>query len=109
MLKNTESTKIESHQLEIEPKHEARKIFKNVSRNVENKDREVEKRYKNIDIRKFRRKLKSIGAKITNPKRIMPLMVFEHPTKRKDSYIRVRDEGKQITLTSKQNCETNIQ
>ena len=40
-----------------------------------------------------------------NPNRIMPLMVFNHPKNKKDSYIRIRDEGKQITLTSKTNLK----
>jgi adenylate cyclase, class 2 len=66
---------------------------------------EVEQRFINIDTIKFRKKLKNIGAKLVNPKRIMPLIVFKHPRNKKDSYIRIRDEGKQITLTSKTNLK----
>ena len=68
-------------------------------------DKEVEQRFINIDTIKFRRKLKSVNAKLINPKIIMPLMVFTHPKNKKDSYIRIRDEGKQITLTSKTNLK----
>ena len=68
-------------------------------------DKEVEQRFINIDTIKFRKTLKKVGAKLINPKRIMPLMVFNHPRNKKDSYIRIRDEGKQITLTSKTNLK----
>ena len=68
-------------------------------------DKEVEQRFINIDTIKFRKTLKKVGAKLINPKRIMPLMVFSHPRNKKDSYIRIRDEGKQITLTSKTNLK----
>tara|TARA_B100000902_G_C27255045_1_gene887370 strand:- start:774 stop:1049 length:276 start_codon:yes stop_codon:yes gene_type:complete len=67
--------------------------------------KEIEERFINIDTIKFRNKLKSVGAKLINPKRIMPLITFYHPFKKKDSYIRIRDEGKQITLTSKKNLK----
>ena len=63
--------------------------------------REIEVRIFNIDTIKFRKKLKDVGAKLINKKRIMPLTVFHHPQKKKDSYIRIRDEGKQITMTTK--------
>ena len=68
-------------------------------------DKEVEQRFIDIDTIKFRKTLKKVGAKLINPKRIMPLMVFNHPRNKKDSYIRIRDEGKQITLTSKTNLK----
>ena len=68
-------------------------------------DKEIEQRFINIDTIKFRKTLKKVGAKLINPKRIMPLMVFNHPRNKKDSYIRIRDEGKQITLTSKTNLK----
>ena len=71
------------------------------------KIREVEKRFKNINIRSLRRKLKTLGAKKINPKKIMPLIVFYHPNskKKKDVYIRIRDEGNQITMTTKTNLK----
>jgi len=68
-------------------------------------DKEIEQRFINIDTVKFRQKLKQVGAELINPNRIMPLMVFNHPKNKKDSYIRIRDEGKQITLTSKTNLK----
>ena len=66
-------------------------------------DKEVEERFTNIDTIKFRDKLKKIGAELVSEKRVTPLMVFFHPKNKKDSYIRIRDEGKQITMTSKTN------
>lgn len=68
-------------------------------------NKEIEQRFINIDTKKFREKLKEVGAKLVNPKIIMPLIVFNHPKNKKDSYIRIRDEGKQITLTSKTNLK----
>jgi hypothetical protein len=31
----------------------------------------------------------------------MPLVSYSHPLKKKDSYIRIRDEGHEITMTAK--------
>lgn len=66
-------------------------------------NKEFEWRYDDIDIQKFRQKLKDVGAELVKPKTIMPLMVFRHPYNKKDSYIRIRNEGDVITLTSKKN------
>lgn len=68
-------------------------------------NKEYEVRIANIDTNEFRKKLKKIGAKIENPKKLMPSIVFFHPKKKKDSYIRIRDEGKKITMTSKCNLK----
>ena len=68
-------------------------------------DKEVEQRFINIDTIKFRKKLKEVDAKLISKKMITPLIVFTHPQNKKDSYIRIRDEGKQITMTSKTNLK----
>lgn len=65
-------------------------------------DREIEWRWiNNVNIDEVRGKLTELNADLICPKMIMPLMVFEHPNKKQDSYIRIRHEGTHITLTSK--------
>ena len=68
-------------------------------------NKEYEVRISNIDTTEFRKKLKKIGAKLDNPKQLMPSVVFTHPKNKKDSYVRIRNEGKQITMTSKSNLK----
>ena len=68
---------------------------------MSNKYLEIEMRFDNIDTNQLRKKLKSIGAKISKDKRIMPLVSFNHPKKKKNTYIRIRDEGEEVTLTFK--------
>jgi adenylate cyclase class 2 len=68
-------------------------------------NKEYEVRISNIDTTEFRKKLKKFGAKLDNPKRLMPSVVFTHPKNKKDSYVRIRDEGKKITMTSKSNLK----
>lgn len=68
-------------------------------------NKEYEVRITNIDTTEFRKKLKKFGAKLDNPKRLMPSVVFTHPRNKKDSYVRIRDEGKKITMTSKSNLK----
>ena len=70
---------------------------------MKNNNLEIEMRFDGVDTDEFRKTLKSVGAKMTNKKRIMPITTFYHPRKKKDIYIRVRDEGKQITMTVKTN------
>lgn len=57
-------------------------------------NKEYEVRITNIDTTEFRKKLKKFGTKLDNPKRLMPSVVFTHPKNKKDSYVRIRDEGK---------------
>ena len=70
--------------------------------------KEYEVRIVNIDTNEFRKKLKKFGAKIDNPKKLMPSIIFFHPNKKKDSYVRIRDEGKKITMTSKSNLNNKF-
>ena len=71
-------------------------------------NKEYEVRISNIDTTEFRKKLKKIGAKLENPKQLMPSVVFTHPKNKKDSYVRIRNEGKQITMTSKSNLKNKF-
>ena len=66
-----------------------------------NKNREFEIRLYNIDEKKIKKILKENNAVLINKKRVMPLIAYHHPKGKRDSYIRVRDEGKQITMTVK--------
>jgi adenylate cyclase class IV len=54
-------------------------------------NKEYEVRISNIDTTEFRKKLKKIGAKLDNPKQLMPSVVFTHPKNKKDSYVRIRN------------------
>lgn len=71
-----------------------------------NDDREIEWRWMDVDIKKIRELLVKNNATLVYPKTIMPLMVFTHPLKKKDSYIRIRYEGTHISLTSKTNLKS---
>ena len=68
-------------------------------------NKEFELRFYGYSESKVKSKIKELGGILINKKRIMPLIVYNHPKGKKDSYIRVRDEGKQITLTSKTNLK----
>ena len=45
--------------------------------------------------------MKKNGAKLIQKKTIMSLISYSHPKGKKDSYIRIRDEGHEITMTAK--------
>ena len=62
---------------------------------------EYEIRMYTINEYKIKKLIKKHGGKLTNKKRIMPIITYVHPKKKMDSYIRIRDEGKQITMTIK--------
>ncbi len=68
-------------------------------------NQEYELRFTGFSQTKVKSKIKELGGIKINKKRIMPLTVYYHPKNKKDSYIRIRDEGKQITLTSKKNLK----
>ena len=74
-----------------------------------NKNREFEIRLYNIDEKKIKKILKENNAILINKKRIMPLIAYHHPKEKRDSYIRVRDEGKQITMTVKTKLRSKYQ
>lgn len=65
------------------------------------KSLEYEIRIYNIDENKIKKILMDNNAILIQKKTIMPLIVYDHPTKEKDSYIRIRNEGHEITLTTK--------
>lgn len=68
-------------------------------------NKEFELRFYGYSESKVKSKIKELGGILINKRRIMPLTVYNHPKGKKDSYIRIRDEGKQIILTSKKNLK----
>lgn len=71
-----------------------------------NKDYEI--RIINVDTTEFRKKLLNYGAKLINQKKLMSTLVFYNPKNKKNSYIRIRDEGDKIMMTSKTNIKNQI-
>lgn len=64
---------------------------------------EYEVKFVNVDIDKVRKKLKSSGAILEKPMRLMRRVTIETPDlKTKDAFVRVRDEGDRVTITYKQ-------
>lgn len=64
---------------------------------------EYEVKFINLDHDEIRLKLKDIGAELEKPMRLMKRVVIETPEMRKkNAFIRVRDEGDKVTLTYKQ-------
>lgn len=70
------------------------------------KNLEYEIRIYNIDEKKIKKILKENNAELIQKKTIMPLIAYHHPKKKKDFYIRIRDEGHEITLTAKTNLKS---
>lgn len=70
------------------------------------KSLEYEIRIYNIDENKIKKILMDNNAILIQKKTIMPLIVYDHPTKEKDSYIRIRNEGHEITLTTKKELDS---
>ena len=67
---------------------------------------EYEIRVYNINEKNIKKILKKNGATLVQKKTIMPLITYSHPNKKKDSYIRIRDEGREITMTAKTNLKS---
>ena len=67
---------------------------------------EYEIRVYDINERKIKKILKENGAELVQKKTIMPIITYTHPKGKKDSYIRIRDEGHEITMTTKTNLKS---
>ncbi|PIZ95757.1 MAG: hypothetical protein COX80_03435 [Candidatus Magasanikbacteria bacterium CG_4_10_14_0_2_um_filter_33_14] len=65
-------------------------------------DIEFEATFIDIDLDIFRKKLKSVGAELINPERLMKRVVFDPPQDMAGAWLRVRDEGDKITMSIKQ-------
>jgi adenylate cyclase, class 2 len=63
---------------------------------------EFEATFIDVNVEEVRKKLRSIGAKLIYPERLMTRVVFFPPKTIKGGWMRVRDEGDKITLSLKQ-------
>jgi len=72
---------------------------------------EYEATYPNINRKKIRQKLKSVGAKLVKPQTLMVRLAFHLPKGSiiKNGWARVRNEGDEITLSVKSNEEQTIE
>jgi len=66
---------------------------------------EIEAKFININSDDIRRRLKNLDAKLVHPELLMKRKVFDYPDERLNKvngWIRVRDEGNEVTLSYKQ-------
>ncbi|HRJ06756.1 MAG TPA: CYTH domain-containing protein [Candidatus Saccharibacteria bacterium] len=70
---------------------------------------EIEVKFLDIDIDEVRDKLKAAGAHLEQPMRLMKRALVEtEETRKRNGYLRVRDEGDKITATFKQFKENSL-
>ena len=64
---------------------------------------EYEATFLEVDEKELKSKLLSLGAKLSKPKTLMKRFIFNSPhLRKKNAWVRLRDEGDNITLTLKQ-------
>lgn len=64
---------------------------------------EYEAKFTGVDIEAVRAQLKTVGATLEKPMRLMRRVTIDTPElKAKDAFVRVRDEGDRVTITYKQ-------
>ena len=64
---------------------------------------EYEATFLEIDVEALQNKLRALGGEIKKPRQLLRRVIFENPElKAQHSWVRLRDEGKAITLTLKQ-------
>lgn len=64
---------------------------------------EIEAKFVNIDINTIRSKLQDVGAVLVQPMRDMQRVTIDTPDlKKKDAFVRIRNEGDKTTVTYKQ-------
>jgi adenylate cyclase class IV len=68
--------------------------------------KEYEIRIYDFDEKKVKQLIKKNGGKLLQKKTIMKTITYHHPKKKDDIFIRLRDEGKNITLTVKTNLKS---
>lgn len=72
---------------------------------------EIEAKFINVNFSHLREKLKTLGAKLVFPERLMKRKNFDYPDRRiekKGGWIRLRDEGDKITLSYKRLYDRSI-
>ncbi len=69
---------------------------------------EIEAKFIDIDINEMRQRLERVGAVLEQPMRDMRRALIEEPQHAAEhSFIRIRDEGDQVTLTYKRHAEND--
>jgi adenylate cyclase class 2 len=64
---------------------------------------EIEAKFVNINVQNMRSRLKKVGATLTLPMRDMHRVTIDTPElKKKDAFVRIRNEGDKTTITYKQ-------
>ena len=56
---------------------------------------------KHINMNDMKKKLKKIGGELIHKEQIFFYIVYEHPLKKKNYFIRIRNEGRFLTMTVK--------
>lgn len=56
---------------------------------------------KQVSMDELKKKIKLLGGKIRQKNKLYKYIIYEHPLKKKDYFIRIRDESGKITLTIK--------
>lgn len=70
---------------------------------------EFEAKFVNVDHEQIRQTLRSLGATLVQPMRLMRRAIIENAElKQKDAFLRVRDEGDKVTLTYKQFSKLSV-
>lgn len=70
---------------------------------------EIEVKFRDIDIEEVRQKLRNLGAILEHPMRLMKRALVEtEEMAAKNAFLRVRDEGDKVTVTSKQFNENSL-
>lgn len=70
---------------------------------------EFEAKFVDVNIEDIRQRLQSLGAKLEKPMRLMRRVVIDTPEmKKKNAFVRVRDEGHRTTITYKQFDELSV-
>jgi adenylate cyclase class 2 len=69
---------------------------------------EIEAKFLDIDPRKIRGSLKSLGATLVHPEMLMKRKVFDHPTNKQGDWFRVRDEGDKVTMSYKKVTDRTV-
>jgi adenylate cyclase class 2 len=70
---------------------------------------EIEVKFANVDHDEIRERLKELGATLEQPMRNMRRVVIDTPElKKKNAFIRIRDEGDKVTVTYKQFDQLSI-
>lgn len=70
---------------------------------------EYEVKFININTEEIRSKIKGLGGTLESPMRLMKRIVIDTPElKKRDAFLRVRDQGDKVTLTYKQFQGTGV-